>query len=135
MLTLTMFMFLDNAALIYIPLLKEKPELAIYFFLFILLGSISLMNLVTAIMVESSLRQAKDDQEEQKSLEAAKRKQMEPFLMELFHTVDVDDSKELELTELLGAPDVVKEQLLRICNMDDLREVFEMLDYDNSGAV
>jgi hypothetical protein len=135
MLTLTQFMFLDSIGHVYIPLTKERPLLALFFFGFILLGSISLMNLVTATMVESAMRQAKEDQEAEKSFQMTRRKQMEPILMDLFYTMDTDDSKELELDELLSAPSNVKDQLLRICNMDDLREVFEMLDYDHSGAV
>jgi hypothetical protein len=135
MMTLTQFMFLDNMVNVYFPLMLARPELGLYFFTFILLGSVSLMNLVTAIMVESSLRQAKDDQEAQKAWENLKRKEMEPLLMEIFYTLDVDNSKELEIEEILQAPMAIQEQLLRICNMDDLREVFEMLDYDDSGSV
>merc|ERR1712072_569567 len=95
MLTLTQFIFLDGGGPIYVDIIQNKPWSGIYFFTFILLGSVSLMNLITAIMVESSLRQAKEDQEAQKAWELMKRKQMEPLLMEIFRTLDVDQSREL----------------------------------------
>jgi len=73
MMTLLQFMTLDSAAQIYRPLINQSPGLSIYFLIFFLLGPIALMNIVTAIMVESSLRQAKEDQEAHKAWEKQKK--------------------------------------------------------------
>jgi hypothetical protein len=135
MLTLTQFMFLDGGLEGYLDLMEQKPFLSIYFFAFILITSVSLMNLVTAIMVESSLRQAKEDREAQKALDQVKKREMEPFLMRMFHTLDRNVQDELTLEDLVNAPEQVKDELCRICRMDQVNEIFEMLDWDDSGGV
>jgi len=135
MLMLVQLIFMDSAAAIYRPLLSARPELSLFFVPFILLGSISLMNLVTAITVESALRQAGEDQEAKKAWEQTKRKELVPKLRALFAALDVNCDGEVELAEIQAAPAQVKDQLLRICNMDDLEEIFQMLDYDDSGGL
>jgi hypothetical protein len=135
MMTLLQFVTLDGGYEVYRPLISCRPELAMYFIVFILLGSIALMNLVTAIMVEASLRQAKEDSDAEAAWEALKRKEMAPKLMEMFRALDADESGELELDEILQAPPEIQEQLLRVCCMEDLQETFKMLDYDSSGGV
>jgi len=129
------FLTLDGIGEIYRPLIKLRPELSIYFVSFIMLVSITLMNLVTAIMVESSLRQAKEDQVAQKAWEAAKKKALMPKLRHMFLEMDEDGSGLLDVEELRGASEEIKSQLQRICNMDDVEEIFRSLDYDESGAV
>jgi voltage-gated sodium channel len=135
MMTMMQMIGLDSATAVYRPLITERPELSIYFICFMLIGAIALMNLVTAIMVESAMRQAKDDQDAQKAWEELKRKQLAPVLNELFTSMDADGSGELEIDEIMEATDEQKDQLKRICNMDDIEEVFKMLDYDDSGAL
>merc|ERR1711997_387967 len=49
--------------------------------------------------------------------------------------MDEDGSGELDLFELRGASEEIKSQLQRICNMEDVEEIFKSLDYDESGAV
>merc|ERR550539_498278 len=49
--------------------------------------------------------------------------------------LDLDGSGELDLEELQGASEEIEAQLQRICNMDDVEEIFKSLDYDESGNV
>jgi len=135
MLTHLQFLTLDGIGAIYVPLIRNRPELAVYVLSFIMLVSIALMSLVTAIMVESSLRQAKEDQEAQKAWEAAKKKALMPKLRLMFEEMDEDTSGGLDIEELRGASEEIKAQLQRICNMDDVEEIFRSLDYDQSGIV
>jgi voltage-gated sodium channel len=135
MLTLTQFMFLDGGLQDYAGLMERRPALTIYFFAFILIGSVSLMNLVTAIMVESSLRQAREDREAQKAWEHLKKKELVPYLMELFQALDRTQRKELSLDDFQQAPDDVQQELFRMCRLDHANEIFEMLDWDDNGAV
>merc|ERR1712157_126360 len=52
-----------------------------------------------------------------------------------FQEMDEDGSGQLDITELRGASEKIKSQLKRICNMEDVEEIFKSLDYDESGAV
>merc|ERR1712186_48015 len=52
-----------------------------------------------------------------------------------FREMDEDGSGLLDMHELRGASEEIKAQLQRICNMEDVEEIFKSLDYDESGAV
>jgi hypothetical protein len=135
MLAMLQLMTLDSISAVYQPLVRARPWLASYFVFCILVQSISFMNLVTGICVESSLRTAKEDEDAQRAWESLRRKKMRPKLMELFDMLDTNRSGELELHELVNAPESLQDQLNRICNMDDIQETFRILDHDDSGTV
>ncbi|CAE7225333.1 CAC, partial [Symbiodinium microadriaticum] len=134
-LTLLQVFSMDSIGSIYRPLIKQNTICFIYFFLALLILSIALMNLVTAVMVNSSLDQASEDKEAKKAWEAAKRaKQMEK-LKEMFLELDEDGSGELSLDELLAAPEAVQHELGEIVGGGDLTELFHLLDYDGGGTI
>jgi len=135
MLTLLQFLTLDSIGPIYRPLILEKPALALYFILFILLCSIALMNLVVAVMVDSSSQQASNDREGMKVWEEQKRRNLIPKLKLMFRDLDTDNSGEIDLEEIIHAPEEVIDQLQQISSMDDIEELFACLDYDDSGSL
>jgi len=135
MITLMQFMTLDSVAAVYRPLVTSNGWLIIYFLVFLLLGPIALMNIVTAIMVESSLRTANEDQEAKKAWETMRKKNMMPKLRDLFETLDKDCDGEVDLEELISAPPEIKEAMQHIVGLDELEEIFNMLDYDGNGSV
>jgi len=135
MLTLMQFMTLDSVAIIYTPLITTKPWLAIYFVIFLLLGPIALMNIVTAIMVESSLRTANEDQEAKKVWEQMRRKNMMPKLRQMFIDLDTSGDGEVDLDEVMNAPTSLKEAMQHMIGLDQLEEIFNLLDFDGSGSV
>merc|ERR1712194_760552 len=135
MITLMQFMTLDSVAAVYRPLITSNGWLIVYFLVFILLGPIALMNIVTAIMVESSLRTANEDQEAKKAWENMRRKNMMPKLLHMFMTLDTSGDGEVDLEEVLNAPSDIKEAIQHIVGLDQLEEVFNLLDYDGSGSV
>ena len=61
MLTLSQFVTLDSIAAVYYPLVVERPWLVMYFGAIVLILSIALMNLVTAVLVEGALESAQHD--------------------------------------------------------------------------
>jgi hypothetical protein len=135
MLILMQFMTLDGMAQIYRPLVEGNPWLVFYFLGFFLVGPVALMNIVTAIMVESSLRTANEDTEAKKAWEAMKKKALLPKLKEIFTGLDLNGDDEVDLEELQVAPDNIKEQIMRIIDMEELEEVFSIMDSNGNGSI
>jgi len=138
MVTLLAGLTLDSVSAIYRPIIEEKPILAIYFILFLLVVSIALMNLITALMVESSLQQAAEDSQFKHATELEKRHNQITMLAKVFRQMDADQSGSVSLDELLGASPQVWNQLQEILGQDDPQEIeriFGMLDYDGSGEL
>ena len=61
--TLARFINVDNTTEVLRPLILMNPPLALFFVVVVMVLSVSLMNLVTAIIVEGSLEQATEDRE------------------------------------------------------------------------
>merc|ERR1712118_424532 len=105
MITLVQFVTLDSIGAIYRRMIPLKPVYySIFFFSFILVVSISLMNLVTAVIVEGSLDQANSDKEVNSAYKAAAMKKLIPQIRDLFKQMDADGSGDLDLDEVLNAP-------------------------------
>eukprot|EP00933_Yihiella_yeosuensis_P081106 TRINITY_DN94648_c0_g1_i1.p1 TRINITY_DN94648_c0_g1~~TRINITY_DN94648_c0_g1_i1.p1 ORF type:complete len:357 (-),score=61.72 TRINITY_DN94648_c0_g1_i1:130-1119(-) len=126
---------LDSIAGVYRPLVKHRVILFFYFMSVILLLSIALMNLVTAIMVDSSMDQANADKDTIKALESARKARQMEQLKEMFIELDEDGSGELTLDEIDSAPPEAVEQLMEIAGTDDIKALFDLLDYDGGGTV
>merc|ERR1712048_316607 len=92
-------------------------------------------NLVTAVMVEGSLKQASEDKEAVKAFEDQRKRKMMPKLRDMFAILDDDGSGEVSWAEIESAPPELKEELRAITKTDDLRSIFELLDDDDSGSV
>ncbi|CAL1126428.1 unnamed protein product, partial [Cladocopium goreaui] len=135
LMTLLQIFSLDSIGAIYKPIIKHRFFLLVYFMSVLLLLSIALMNLVTAVMVNSSLDQATQDKEALKAWESARRAKQIDHLKDMFLLLDEDGSGELTLDEINGAPEETQQQLKEIVATDDLRELFDMLDYDGSGTI
>jgi len=135
MFTLLEILALDGLGDVVTPLCVEKWYLMFYFASYIMISSIALMNLVTAVMVESSMQQAAADKEGKLAWESARKKSLIPGLRKMFKELDPDGSGDISLREILAAPPEMKEALQQISNMDDVVELFHVLDYDGSGAL
>lgn len=134
-LTLLQVFSFDSIGGIYRPLVKQNVFCFVYFVLAMLILSIALMNLVTAVMVNSSLDQASQDKEAKKAWEAARKAKQMESLKNMFLELDEDGSGELSLEELLDAPESATDQLKEIAGSSDLEELFGLLDYDGGGTV
>ncbi|CAE7949980.1 CACNA1H, partial [Symbiodinium sp. KB8] len=130
MITLTQFATMDSIADIYLPLTKQQPYLALYFFLLMAIVSISLMNLVTAVIVEGALEHARQDREEEQKLALVTTKQMLPEIVSLFDMVDKDSSGEIILEEMreFELKQNVPPHILDRASVDSMTELFEILD-------
>eukprot|EP00927_Polykrikos_kofoidii_P065053 TRINITY_DN60849_c0_g1_i1.p1 TRINITY_DN60849_c0_g1~~TRINITY_DN60849_c0_g1_i1.p1 ORF type:complete len:569 (-),score=87.86 TRINITY_DN60849_c0_g1_i1:43-1749(-) len=138
MLTLIQILTLDDAADVYRPLImlsNSSTACLIYFGAFIMIVSITLMNLVTAILVEGALEQAKQDKEAQKEMELRRQQRLLPRLRELFMLIDEDGTGEVSWDEIKECPPEMQEELKNMTKADDLYEIFQLLDDDDSGSL
>merc|ERR1712079_596401 len=79
LLFLVQFVTMDSLAAVYMPLIKAKPGLAIYFGALLLVVSIALMNLVLANIVEQALNSAHGDKELEKKIRRQRIQEMNPI--------------------------------------------------------
>lgn len=137
MITLVKIMTFDDAGQIYRPLMLYGNWLLIvpYFASFMLIAGIALMNWVTALMVESANKQSREDREAQQAWETARKKTLIPKLHQMFRAIDSDGSGEIELGEIVDAPPELKDALSSIVHFDNIDDLFNILDYDQSGAI
>jgi voltage-gated sodium channel len=135
MLTLIQFVNLDGIGAIYTPMVLSEPTTGIFFISFMLIVSICLMNLVTAVIVEGSFEQAKSDQIFAKKERQRAMSKLLPVVREIFAQLDKDGSGQVTLEEFADADESVQLALEKVCQTDDLVELFEMLDVDGSGSV
>ena len=136
MMTLVQFVTLDDIGAIYRPMVPlKRAELVIFFGLFLLVVSISLMNLVTAVIVEGSLDQANADKEVNNAYKKAKMRELIPTIRHLFKEMDADGDGLCDLHEVLTAPPEIQQELGKVMGTDNLVELFEILDIDGSGSL
>eukprot|EP00929_Paragymnodinium_shiwhaense_P019914 TRINITY_DN1342_c0_g1_i2.p1 TRINITY_DN1342_c0_g1~~TRINITY_DN1342_c0_g1_i2.p1 ORF type:complete len:631 (-),score=91.76 TRINITY_DN1342_c0_g1_i2:318-2210(-) len=141
MLTLIQVLTLDSVGSIYRPMILEGDmpwTTFVYFVLYILFVSVALMNLVTAVMVETALQQAADDKEFQQKLEDARKREILPMVRQMFAKIDTDGSGEVSLEELTDAPDELRKSLMEIVGTKSTwspEEIFEIIDEDGSGSL
>mmetsp|Transcript_5903 Transcript_5903/g.10541 ORF Transcript_5903/g.10541 Transcript_5903/m.10541 type:complete len:561 (-) Transcript_5903:23-1705(-) len=135
MLTLVQFVTFDSIGSIYAPMIKRDPKLLIIFIPFLLIVSIALMNLVTAVIVESAIEQGRTDKEVEAEYKKQMIKEMMPSLLEMFRELDVNGDGTITSDEIMDCGEDMKEELLKYMNAESLLELFEMLDVDGSGEV
>jgi voltage-gated sodium channel len=133
--TLFQFVTLDSVGAIYRPLLLEQPVLIFYFLAFVVIVSISLMNLVTAMMVECALDQSHEDKEVKKAYAMEKKKKKLEELRELFFQLDTDMSGRISLEELENASEDVRYHLQEVAGTDNFNELFKCLDHGRQDEI
>lgn len=135
MMTLVQFVTLDSMANVYKPLVKVDPGLAVYFGGLVLVISIVLMNLITAVIVNSALEQASSNKEIQRIQENKRRKKTIDELRGMFSRLDEDGSGTITLAEIMEATEEDQMLLKKFLTLESPLEIFRMLDIDNSGQL
>eukprot|EP00435_Cladocopium_sp_Y103_P018509 s3024_g4.t1 len=129
----------DSWGEIAVPVIQEHPETAIVFVGSLLSLVFGVLNLIVAVVVDTF---AEARQSDVQSLAEEMEDEVEhnrQILSAIFQRIDKDGSGELTLPELVkGArEDLAFHSRLRILDIDedDLRQLFHMIDHDNSGTV
>jgi hypothetical protein len=136
LLTLVQFVTMDSIGSLYVPLIVRKPILSVYFMVIIVIVSITIMNLVTALIVDRAMQQSYLDSEKEKEDQQAMIKGLTSSLRAAFAKLDTDSSNSISAEEIQGIeldelPKHVRDRL----GLRNMQELFEMLDEDNSGDV
>lgn len=135
MLTLVQFVCLDGLSSIYRPLIEYDWQLVFYFMTVILVIGVVLMNIITAILVNSAVEQGSSDKEALRMIEERWKAALMDELQALFGRIDADGSGFVTWQELscVGAED--QALLSEFCAFANPKEVFRILDTDESGVL
>merc|ERR1719506_100772 len=109
-------------------LMKGGGLYSLYFMSYIVIVVIALMNLIMAVIVEGALASAEEDKEVAKVFKAKMLEAALPKIKAMFIELDADGSGELDLEEVMNAPDELKEELGKFVSTEDLQELFELID-------
>lgn len=129
----------DSWGLLTMPIIEEAPETTIFFGLVFISVQFTMMNVILAVIVDSSLKASAEDvddllKQKQESLDSAKT-----FLLEICKEMDKDGSGDLTEAELFRGFDEHQEFQDILTSMDikkeDMKVVFRILDVDHSGSV
>lgn len=152
MFTMSRFMSSDGAMdvveyLMQVPWVKEddsayptegQPYIWIFLFAFEALSQYVILNLVTAVICDNSMKIVSEDEANRAAeAEEEKKKQIEE-LRELFKLLDSDDSGEVDTEEFDGAFEIpaLKNKLLLLgLDEKELKRFFRALDSDGSGSM
>jgi voltage-gated sodium channel len=135
LLTLVQFVAMDNVAAIYSPLIKADWTLAFYFMLIIIFVPIVVMNIITAVMVNSAMENAEYDREAQKQVEENRRKKLVKILDVHFEEMDADGSGNISLEELEHAGYEVHDLLRQLTHLDNVNAIFTELNVKDQVAL
>merc|ERR1711904_483258 len=125
----------DDGSKVYYRLVKMRWALLLYFLTFIMMVSVALMNLLTAIVVEGSFEQARNDREVANSSKKRLNQNVLPRIWNLIKVLDEDGSGEITLQELRDCPEWVQDELTILVSSDNIEELFNIMDVEDSGAV
>merc|ERR1712137_688409 len=97
----------------------------------IVIISVALMNLVTAVLVEAAISHTKRDRE----MEKQKVRKLRPEFEAMFRKLDPENRNALTREEMLNTSIVWPSAILKIIPRERLPELFDVLDIDDSGSV
>jgi len=144
MLTLIQFANADSIASVYKPIVEKEWHLIIYFGMVWLIVTIKLMNLITAVIVDTAIEQASEDREAELHARRRKLKDLEPSIQNIYLAL-LDKAGTVKLSRSAfrsglqdmqegGMKDLPRE-LREILQTDQIVEVCDYLDADRSGEI
>eukprot|EP00929_Paragymnodinium_shiwhaense_P072969 TRINITY_DN37056_c0_g1_i1.p1 TRINITY_DN37056_c0_g1~~TRINITY_DN37056_c0_g1_i1.p1 ORF type:complete len:648 (-),score=105.17 TRINITY_DN37056_c0_g1_i1:45-1928(-) len=135
MLTILSFLVFDSVRQIYWPLVAQDHFLVLYFLAVIFTIGIVLANLITAVVVNSAIEQASEDRDARAHEEMQLREEFVDMAMQLFRSLDEDNSGILTREEVAQISERDAALLEELIQLKDPVELFDVLDLDDSGEV
>lgn len=125
----------DSIAAVYEPLIDADPTFAFVFVLIWGVITVALMNLVTAVIVDTAIERQKANEESKRNAMRKKMKLLGPKIEELFDQLDASGDGAIEVSELSFESVTMPKELESILSSDKLQDLFAFLDLDGSGTV
>jgi len=138
LLTLLQITTLDSWSAIVRPLVEVKPWLVVYFLAFIGIACLAVMNLVTAVIVETSAEVAIREREVDENVEIQRlRETMEHIdsLVSMTEHNPTCDITKLGLVTAYTEDEEVRKLVDKFYGMQHLLDMFEVFDDDGSGSL
>lgn len=135
LLTLVQFVTDDNLVYVYRPLILADWTLLFYFMPLMMIVTIVLMNLITAVIVNSAMEASAEDKETVKLQAEEKRKKQVKQLRRVFLRLDQDKSGQVSRDEVTGMDQDDLELIKTLCQIENPLELFDALDVDGSGEI
>jgi len=131
MLSFVQFVTMDSLSAMYFPLIEKRGYLFIFFFILIVVVSVALMNIVTASLVEVAITGSKKDAE----MEDEYMRRLKPEIIKAFEMIDVNKDGLLSLNEVMTCQCLLPARVAKVVPQEQLVELFDVFDTDNSGMV
>lgn len=138
-LTLFQIMTGDGWSVLARPLIEHYPALALFFIAIIFIMVFGMLNLITAVLVDTAAREREADHANLASQKAIEQKKAVKKLVTMCQDIDEDSSGTISQKELAESFNTSEEFAATMVAMDvceeDLECIFEILDADGSGDV
>jgi len=129
----------DSPHSLYVPIIQAQPYLAIYFLVSLVVVSFLLMNLVTAMIVEDSIKRSHQDEDLVHRFRRRKFQRLKPIITAVYEEMDADHDGQLEISEILNSIGHIKtkvpHELQAVLSPERLADIFEYIDLDGSGEL
>jgi len=130
----------DNWKSVASPVVAALPSMRIFFVVFIVFVSWTMISVLTAVASNSMIEATSDRKEAERLAQAQKHKAFIEFLRHCFEEGDADGNGELDKDEfdsLVQQPHVLQEMKDLGVNLsvDELHKTWKMLDVDGSGTL
>lgn len=135
MCTLIQFVTLDDMHLVYKPLVEKDAFLAIYFVLVILVMSIVVVNLISAVIFSGCLEQNVYENDELQRQQEDQWAELIRELKEMFFRLDHDNSGQLSRDNMMNINPEDQEQLSEALGVSTPMDIFNALDIDRNGTI
>lgn len=136
MMTLIQFVFADSIASIFQPLIAARPALIFYFLPLMLIVSISLMNLIVAVIVEEAVDRSSQDRQAKRDGIRNEIRSAEPEIRACFRKIDVDGDGIISAAELRRfCFDDLPQKVVDRMTPESFDVLHAILDVDMSGSV
>jgi len=137
----TLFMAIAGGVdweIVVIPLEPLSIVYTLLFYAFIAFAMFAMLNVVSAIFIDSILQRSKNDREYVVQTQIHGQKEFMNTMEQLFDEIDNDRSGQISLSELrekIKAPKVIA--FLQALKMDvkQVKKLFNLIDTDKSGAI